>query len=661
MTFQVVVPIAEVLAAWLGLWILFSGLGHGILRAFYPDTSEGIAACTAAWLGYCGVVIFLQLWHLFFAVDWRALATLSALSVAGWVTAFGGRRLTTLGSRSQSARPQSRWGTILLVALALLWLADRAIGPYNSYDGANYHLQTIEWDHQYAAVPGLANLNPNFGFACSSLLVPALFEDGVFQGRSQHFINSFLIALLFCQVSAGVAGILRSQQPTASQAAALVLLFPLLLQLDDDAVATHNTDLPVSAVIYAAVLLACSSLGLRPAGAGAAALARHRVPPELFVALSLLAIAPCLKATAGVFAAACWLGLVLVVAFDDRPFEVRRLLPAAGIAVSAFMPWVIGNVILTGYPLYPLALGAWQGDWRLPRFHLDGLLWWTQGYAHTPEAWDLMVSRHGFNWLPYWLQVELRTAVFEVHIPIALVVLLAAIWRVTRQRPVESRATVAYLLYPVGFAIAVWFLVAPSLRFGSFMFWSAAAILAAAVLPRSMPSLQRQGRRRFAALLIAAWVASPLLLQTYFVVKHRQGGGALEAVIRRLVVAPGPDHGLHPLMHAALQRVRVCDSLLLNRPAAPDALRSTDRWAEALPWDAPLPATANLLPQLCARRPGDLQAGFRIPPASPSWPRVNAGSVRRLRDQTGWSVGHLAAQFFVRPELIEESLALDQR
>ncbi|HXO41314.1 MAG TPA: hypothetical protein VN999_07700, partial [Thermoanaerobaculia bacterium] len=82
------------------------------------------------------------------------------------------------------------------------------------------------------------------------------------------------------------------------------------------------------------------------------------------------------------------------------------------------------------------------------------------------------------------------------------------------------------------------------------------------------------------------------------------------------------------------------------------------RWAEALPWDAPLPATSNLLPQLCPRRAGDLQAGFRIPPAGASWARVNSAAVRLLRDQTGWSVGRLAVHFVVRPELIQESLAL---
>jgi hypothetical protein len=660
MTLALAVPIAVVAGAWLGLLILLTGLGHGLLRAIYPDISDlsnDMAAGTASWLGYCGVVIFLQLWHLFFAVDWRALITLSALSAAGWLAAFGPRaghrtrHSPETSARSPSARPLRRRGTALLVALALVWLADRAIGPFNSYDGANYHLQTIKWNHEYAAVPGLANVNANFGFAGSSLLVAALFEDGVFWGRGQHFLNGFLIALLFCQVCAGVTGILRSNEPTPSQAAALVLLFPLILHLDDDAVATYSTDLPVTAVIYAAVILACSSLG-RPASS--TAMAAPRVRPELFAALSLLAIAPCLKASCGMFAAAVWLGLALVVVFNHRPPAVRRLLPAAGIACCAFIPWAIGNAILTGYPLYPLPLGALRVDWRLPRFHLDGLLWWTEGYAHTPEAWDLMVNRHGFNWLPYWLWFELRTAVEEVLLPIFLVVLLAGIWLATRKRPAGRGATVAYLLYPVGLAIALWFLVAPSIRFGRFMFWSAATILAAAVLPRSMAPVLR--RRRVAALLVTVWVASPLLLQTYFVVKHRHGGGAAEAVFRRFVVAPGPDHGLHPLVQVATQGVTVCDGLVVYRPTAPDALRATDRWAEALPWDAPLPATANLLPQLCPRRPGELQAGFRIPPLSAPWPRVNSGLVRRLRDETGWSVGQLAVHFFVRPELIKESL-----
>jgi len=243
--------------------------------------------------------------------------------------------------------------------------------------------------------------------------------------------------------------------------------------------------------------------------------------------------------------------------------------------------------------------------------------------------------------------------VFEVLIPISLIALLAGIWCVTRKQPARSRATVGYLLYPIGFAIVIWFLTAPSVRYGRFMFWSAAAILAAEVLPTPMLALQQ--RKRAAALLMTVWVLSPLLLQTYFVVKHRKGGGAFEAAVDRFVVTPGPDHGLYPLTHVAMKSVRVCDRLVVNCPAVLNSLSDT-RWAETLPWDAPLPATANLLPQLCPRRPGQLQAGFRIPPSNASWARVNAGVVRLLRDQTGWSVGRLAVYFVVRPELIQESL-----
>ncbi|HXO41187.1 MAG TPA: hypothetical protein VN999_07065, partial [Thermoanaerobaculia bacterium] len=557
-------PLAEVLLAWLGLWILFGGVGYGMLRAVCPGHPEGMAAGVAPWLGYAGAVLLLQLWHLFLAIDWRALATLSALSLAGW--------LTTLGTRNRPDRPRLPLAARILVAVALLWLADRAIGPFMSYDGANYHLQTIRWNHEYAAVPGLADLNPNYGLAGSSLLVPALLECGALQGRGQHFVLSFLIALLFVQVCAGVARILNGRAPTASHAAALVLLFPLVVQLDDDAVATYNTDVAVSVVIYAAILLACADLGRAAPTTGET---RPGISPELFAAFSLLAVAPCLKATCGVFAAATWLGLALVVVFADRPSAVRRLLPAVVVALCAAVPWLIRNAILTGYPLYPLPLGALQADWRLPRHHLDGQLWFTQSYMRTPGAWELMVEQRGFNWLPYWLWFELRTAVFEILIPIALVLILAGIWLVARKRLMRQRATAGYLLYPVALAIAAWFLVAPAVRFGRFMFWSAAALLAAAVLPAPLQALQR--RRRAAALLMTAWVLGPLLLQTYFVVKHRQGGGALAAVRDRFIVRPGPDHGLHPLLQVAMRSVGSCNGLVVHRPDAPDSLRDSAR------------------------------------------------------------------------------------
>lgn len=629
-----------VLAVWGGLFLLFSGVGLGFLAAVYGRSGERCPGLVpACWCGFALAIAILQVWHLFLPIDGRALAVLTLFSLAGWRM----RRVF---------RPEPGTSLPLPILIAVcglaLWLADRSIGPFVSYDGANYHLTVVRWFNSFAIVPGLANLNPHYGFNSSCLLFPALLEQGPGAARSHHFCNGFLLFLFLLLVAPRV-GRLFAGSPVASHSiAATLFLFPTVTLLIRDRgawISSHATDVAPLFVVFSACILALQAFDQDRNE-------RAHLSPRLFIALALLAIAPCLKATTLIFGATAWVILLLGHSWRDlrRGAGSPSLRPAACAVLFASIAigtWMARNVLLSGYPLFPATLAAFDVDWRLPLDHAQGILWWTRAYTRTPQAWDLM-TQNGTEWLAYWLRMELRIALFETLIPSAIVVLSVLVWLWAR-RPLRRRPI---LLLPPLVAIPAWFFLAPSVRYGAVLFWALCALVAAELLTPVLAALP--WRRTAFAMGVLLSTVTPFVFHAYFT--FRYPGPNRSAPALGLVTLPGPDRGFHPVFKPPLIASTVCGNLRVFLPAARLREWETVPWQEAVPWDGPLPSTALLLNGLCSRRPGDLQSGFRTVTQGQAWPERNAAKVLAAQKTTGWSLGHLAVHFCVRPELITESL-----
>lgn len=626
-----------VLAVWTGLLVLLAGLGRGLLRLAGEREEADLA--TSAWAGYAATIAGLQLWHFVLPVDGRALAVLAVLSAAGW---WAGR-----GRPASAGRPPL--GIVLAFAVLAVWLADRAVGPCFSYDSANYQIPLVRWYRSFPAVPGLANLNPVYGIGLSGLLFPALLEQGPGAGRSHHFANGFLLVLLLLLLARLLGGLLgRSSRTGPQQAAALVLVFPALLLMNRGGgnwISSHSTDLPVTVALLAAWCLIAEGLARER---------REAAPPgpHLFAGLALLAVAPCLKATAAVFAGTAWVVIAGWLIRQAGRDGWRTMGKAAVFAVATLLPWLARNVVLSGYPLFPAAVAGVPVDWRLPAEHAEGIVWWTRAYLRMPEAWERMTAPAFAEWFPFWVRAELRASLLEAVIPLVLAGAAAAAWLFLRRRQEEPRAP-ALLLLPFAVALPVWFLSAPSVRYGLSLFWCLCAQAAAMALP---PLLASPRPRRLLPLLVLLWTVSPLALQSWYAVKYRGADLPGTALARQLFTPPGTDHGFHPLFQPRLRAVRVCGDLDVRLPVAAMAVRTPEPWPATLPWGSRPPATALLLAGLCLRQPGDLSAGFRIRGDGRTWSERNGAEVSAVAARTGWPVGRLAVYFNVRPELIEESL-----
>jgi hypothetical protein len=293
-------------------------------------------------------------------------------------------------------------------ALSLAALVIKAAGPVEHYDTGFYHLQMVRWTNEYPAVPGLANLHGRLGFNSSADVLASDFDQFWFDGRSFHVMGllQFTILLLF-----GMSGIAKLTAGDRSAAAILrcLCLVPILVQLEECAVSL-SSDLPATVLLLYALILVAELLEKPDSGDAGQRLAVNS-PTVHCYKTALLVLACAFAITVKLSAAPCFLLILLVWQW---PRAGRRTEWAAVCALVAIMgPFVLRNVVLTGYVVYPFAaLDLFHFDWKVPHDEVQGMQKLITGWAIAPNKNWQHVSEWGLleklrSWRE-WRYAELR-------------------------------------------------------------------------------------------------------------------------------------------------------------------------------------------------------------------------------------------------------------
>ena len=181
-----------------GLWglifLVFTGVGVGLLRGIGSRRFDAQEVFLGFWLGYAAAISFLQLWHLVAPISPVCFQVLGAGALIGWAS-----RGVHVGEwwRVNRHRSLDRLPRLALLALAwslfAVWLSNRALAPITPQDAGIYHLGSIRWAQQFAIVPGLANLHGRFGFNSSHLLVLAMLDLGSWAPSFHHLTSGLLL------------------------------------------------------------------------------------------------------------------------------------------------------------------------------------------------------------------------------------------------------------------------------------------------------------------------------------------------------------------------------------------------------------------------------------------------------------------------------------
>jgi hypothetical protein len=399
---------------------------------------------------------------LFSPVKIAALILFAAAGAAGLALLYRDYRQ---GCGLRPAKISPRALTVMLAVLSVLlfrigYLLSNPELPFG-YDTGLYHAQTVRWINEYGTPPGLGNLHPRLAFNSSWLAFAALLDNGPWDGRSEWLLPAlawfgallyFLHELLF-GLKTGVR--LYALCVLAWLAHAVVTLNTLNLYYDD----------PVH-MINAIVLL--EAWKLLHDGSGGFSGERKKTSLLMLGAAAFM-IKP-IGALSLVFTGI--MILFLLRRDKNSPFStgVTIFAPAA----TALIIWVARNIILSGYPLYPVPVFPLPFDWTMPFESANANYRAVIGWARMPGPSYIQSLEKGFFfWFKPWLARRLhsRDFLFWTLAPAAL----SVFWWALVLRLARSRKALYFLVW-TNLNILYWFMTAPDERFGSGFFWVNAAM-----------------------------------------------------------------------------------------------------------------------------------------------------------------------------------------
>jgi hypothetical protein len=481
-------PTFEVLLVWLCIALVLLGIGYLVRRGLVRG--RGSAAREVAmydvWIGLVALVVYLQLWNLFLALD--RVAWIAPIVVGSVGLALIARGLARRGWRPH--RP-SIGIVAVATALATVWAANQSLATDSYYDDGLYHLSIVRYAATYPAIPGLANLHERLGADEPHLLFAALLSHGPWSGGAVHLVNGFLAALLFVEVGLRFVPSIEQRVPQFTRRVAVLLFLATIVLTELPANPIHGTGEPnqlsslsidFPAFIFAAVgllYLAQSiedSPAIAPAVTSIAMLSLAAVTRPVFW-LTLL-----LSAGALVLATGRLGGLGTARAF-------RAMLPAAVLPAGLAVGWAALQAVLTGYPFFPLTVAGLPVDWRVPARVVDSYNQTIASFSRHPFSGlpsDQVLAN--WHWLSWWIPTESRDLRLIVPLAVVVVSLAALVLQGRVRQSLERRPTAAMLgvVVPCVATLVAWFFLAPDPRFVFAPIWFVPIALAAWTMPAAV-------------------------------------------------------------------------------------------------------------------------------------------------------------------------------
>jgi len=586
-----VVGTLTILGTFLILSGAFTGIGLLVRRGFGPRATDIDHYFLAFWTGYGVILLLLILWNFIMPVGFISLLAVFLLGGLGW----------WLESRPAKLAAADRWRPkalhVALFAAGSLWVANQSTAPLHSWDDGLYHIQGVQWAATYPVVPGIANLLGPLGFNNASFLYDAMLDSGWWKDRGFHLANGLLMFVMVLQAS--VAGARFASRRSGGRGLHLyqfLVLAPTLSLARNGGLATYSTDIPCSLILLGAAGWMYQLLNADPSS-------DDEEHGFLLVALTILfAAAVCVKMTAAVFAGV-GMSMVAVLWWKRRSASGRLMSRFAAIALITLffaLPWMLRGVVMSGYPLFPLAVGGQSVAWRAPIEHVQAEYSYI-GFSEREFSWHFV----GRDWL---LQV-FEKDIYSVLVPVLLtaaVMLLFVFSKRSRAHALTLSGDAWWILLPTLVSLAAWLFSAPSTRYSRVLFWILATTSVCQALAILWPHLAEKGKAWVVIGVTALGISSPLVEPPLAAIIRRDNPVA--AILQYNVILPAPGQWVSP-MPAPPEVISYTtrSGLQVNVPRKP---QGQETFAKC--WNAPLPCTPTPAPNLQLIEPGRLERGFRV-------------------------------------------------
>jgi hypothetical protein len=393
------------------------------------------------WVGLIAVIGILQIWSLFSPVNILALSFILGLSGISFLVLF----------RKGFKLPKIDIRFVAISAILLFVVSYFASVPVGWPDTQGYHLNAVKWANLYPVVPGLANLHSRLGFNSSFFLFASMIDNWYLSNRSSHIALSLMASVLLIEF-------LWIFFKSKNEHIKIFILVTFPVFVGNIVKSGQISSLSYDFALLIVILAICIEL-----------LKSDKTSLLLAGALSILLVT--VKLSGAVFSLVVTTYLIYQIIF-------KKFLPRKSIYVlvtSGFVlltPYIVRNVILSGWPLYPLPLLKFDLPWSVPTDKVGALFETIKAWAILPGAtYQNAIRLPVWKWFPGWFVRNMGT--YEIKIFLLSIIYIATsafLGFFNREKIVHNMGLIVCGLAAIS-SILYLFLSAPDFRFGGIFFW----------------------------------------------------------------------------------------------------------------------------------------------------------------------------------------------
>ncbi|MDY6936021.1 MAG: hypothetical protein SWY16_00015 [Cyanobacteriota bacterium] len=467
---------------WLGLLVTCSILGRGLLAVLssydFDDTGDRFIASN--WIGVVVLCVVL-------------LATSSILPLSSWVGFFVCAALIAAALSMPRVRvdlanaiASVNFRSIAIFAVLTVAVAALASQQIWWFDTGLYHLGSIQWLSEFGAVPGVALVNPKFGFVSSWFAFAAPLTPEFLGDRVGAISNGFIFLLAAVQATIALGKIVagRARVPdwflliffaiAISIYLVSVPASPILISFSADVAVTSLVGMTGWAILVTSSTQKLPTSPEPDTGSRATVLDARLVPLILAcgaVTIKLTAL-PLLPVTVGFY--------VL-----SGKMKLRRIGWAIALTVVLLAPMFLYGILASGCPLFPSELFCLDVPWRASEQRTEVTanevrFWWQYAQDNQSILPDFLIVF--WAWLMESKKSQLMVVLLAISFPMS--------WRILKtSKFVQLSGKIAAIA--LGFLGMAFILTqSPLIRFGLGYFLTIPALWSANWARRNLNPLK---------------------------------------------------------------------------------------------------------------------------------------------------------------------------
>ncbi|WP_026664655.1 LIC_10190 family membrane protein [Butyrivibrio sp. FC2001] len=343
-------------------------------------------------IGFVMTTIYAECYSLFAGVANAALLIIILISA---IIYFANRAKINSELKGFFGR-LSGWMLLVTLLFGIVFVVISGDVP-KAWDDYLYHAAAIRWIEEYGVVPGLANIQHRFAYNSSFMCFQALFSfSGIaaFEHRSFHSMNA-LASFLLCSYCVCTMSFIKTKKIVGSDLLKLAALFYVAVYFAEiSSAGTDYITLYMVAYVFIKAFEYCE---------------KEIVDAGFYGLLAVIGIFSCtLKLSAGLIVLIVFLPLIAYI----REKEYKEIMVFAIFSMLIVIPFLIRNVIICGYLLYPFrGLDLFNVDWKLPMATVDidsvSMRWIAKSLGPAGYGLEGADTAHIWEWLPYWFRTSL--------------------------------------------------------------------------------------------------------------------------------------------------------------------------------------------------------------------------------------------------------------